>query len=560
MLAVMLNSAEPDVPREFEDDDLRHACKLASDIYSYYALMFFQEPSGDEKEIAEWAKHSDLALPVFLDYFNRPRIMGTHQQAYRIIERNFVPFDRDLERLVGISATDALSMVQWIGKHLQEKLDEAPKALQALTKVQQEFLTIADSDGFDAAKTFMKENTAAHTPILGAALDSLNTQMVINKIDLETTFGHDMTESFWNLAVAVRGHENKIMYPTDANVAESKALFQFEPNQAFCPILNSVTSGIAQVFDSALKCDMVNQRYLSNRDRALETEGKLQLLKLYDKAPIIFEQAFDEPDSRFEHDLIVVDGDTLLIVEAKASRMREPLRDPTKTYRRMRDSFRGDGGIQKAFDQACRIRRRIHGGEDVPLYSSKGRQVGLLAADTIHRAYVICLTAERFGYMATDLSFLEKRSDEPYPWAVNILDLELFVEGIRFRGWGPAEFYRYLNERAELHGIAKTEDELAIAGAFLQNGDLQRLRRSNSMVMVANDFAGIFDEIWRSKIDGSEVTFKPGLVTTDLRRVIGIDGAKMPPQWPLERRCFCKSGRKYKNCCFKAGRLPPNTA
>jgi len=45
------------------------------------------------------------------------------------------------------------------------------------------------------------------------------------------------------------------------------------------------------------------------------------------------------------------------VIESKATQQREPLRDPEKAYTRIKDDFKSNAGIQKAYEQAERLRR-----------------------------------------------------------------------------------------------------------------------------------------------------------------------------------------------------------
>jgi hypothetical protein len=556
LLGLLMNSVEPVQPDTFSDNDLRETCLLLANIYDYYAWQYFSRPPESDPGFPDWVKQTELAMPVFLDYFNRPRIMGTHEQVCDKIQNYFAPFDIELSQLIGISASDALTILRWVGAELQRTLDQLSTSITEVERVRQEFVKVAESDGFDAATALMQSEPVLEiTARFAAGLQSL---FVVSKANLSSRFGEAQAEAFWRLAVSVRGAKPKLKYPTDRNTAEVKALFEHAPGQAVCPIINSVATGIIVSLEDSLRESRYAAKFYRHRDLTLEDEAHRELLMLFKTKPTVYRSAFEQPTSQFEHDLIIADGDTVLVVECKASRVREPLRDVSKTYERMRDSFRGDNGIQKAFDQGNRIRKRLLAGEDIDLYSKAGEPLGTVRGSSISRCFIICVTAEAWGFMATDLSyFLEKQTTDPFPWCVNILDLSLFVEAIGIRGWGAREFYRFLEQRATLHGTVKSEDELTFAGAFLQNGCLPFDCTESTMLYVCHDFARIFDEISMSKHTGEPVMFKPGGTQIDVRRAISIPGATFPLKWHPERRCFCNSGRKYKNCCLVQGILPP---
>ena len=118
----------------------------------------------------------------------------------------------------------------------------------------------------------------------------------------------------------------------------------------------------------------------------------------------------------------------MFVVEAKAAPLGVPFRDTEKAFTRLRRDFRADGGVQKSYDQANRIRRAVLNGGAVSLYDGKGVLLRQISRVDIDEVFCICVTADDYGALATDLSLLlEKTSDEAYPWAVNVFDLQALV-------------------------------------------------------------------------------------------------------------------------------------
>lgn len=412
LLGILMNSEEPSSPAEFGSDDLKEASQLLTKIYDYYAWQYFHEPDHTNSSFAEWRTQTALAMPVFLDYFNRSRIMSTHEQVCTKIEKYFTRFDDELVSLLGISATEALRVLGWLGEELQTNLDRLTASFGEVEGVRQQFLAVAESDGFEAATELMKS-----TPVLGITTrfaKGHNSVFVVSKSDVAKQFGPESANAFWKLAVSVRGAEPKIKYPTDRNGAEFRPLFEHAPEQALCPVINSVATGIVASFEEALSGSAHGAKYFRHRDLTLEAQAEEEVLKLFEGQPVVYRAAYEQADSQFEHDLIVFDGRTVLVVESKASRVREPLRDVSKTYVRMRDSFRGSSGIQKAFEQGNRVRSRLLAGEEVALFNKTGNELGTIRGSEVDRCFVICVTAESWGFMATDLSyFLEKEANSP---------------------------------------------------------------------------------------------------------------------------------------------------
>ena len=75
-----------------------------------------------------------------------------------------------------------------------------------------------------------------------------------------------------------------------------------------------------------------------------------------------------------EHDILIEFNDYILIVEAKASKVREPFFNPEKGYKRIRDHFHLDSGIGGAYEQAIILKKFIEDKDDAILYENKNKK------------------------------------------------------------------------------------------------------------------------------------------------------------------------------------------
>jgi hypothetical protein len=273
--------------------------------------------------------------------------------------------------------------------------------------------------------------------------------------------------------------------------------------------------------------------------------------------------------------MIVVDGDTVFIVEAKASPLPEPFRDPEKAFTRLRHAFRADKGIQKGFEQAESIRNKLDQGESVPLYDRRGNQIALLDPAVVRHRFSVVVTRDDFGSLATDLALLlEKAADTPYPWVVNILDLSAIADAWEHLGWGTAELRSYLEPRLRLHGKVFVSDELELVGYHLQHGSLDSLvYNAADRVNLVPSYSDFFDQLYRHQRYGGPppVAQNTPPVVMDLRASLAartpvfVDSAGNVIQreqadptrsrrmkgTERNRPCPCGSGRKFKRCCGK---------
>ena len=121
--------------------------------------------------------------------------------------------------------------------------------------------------------------------------------------------------------------------------------------------------------------------------------------------------------------------------------------------------------------------------------------------DSIDEIYLICVTRESFGVIATNLSLLlTKPDEEKYPWCVNIFDLETIIDGFCYKKLKPENFIYYLKKRSELHKVIFAIDELDIAGYFLCYGDFKDIESKRAdRVFLSPIYCDIFDKIYYEK-------------------------------------------------------------
>jgi hypothetical protein len=356
-------------------------------------------------------------------------------------------------------------------------------------------------------------------------------------------------------------------YFTDSNPYDRKALIGSSETAALCPLANNVALALQRNFTHVLTSDEATKaRFQRCRDLSLEKRVEEIIRELFPEPHKVFAKVSETPSGQFEHDLVVVsDENIVLAIEAKASSPEEPFRDARRSFRRLRGAFRGSGGIQKAYDQAMRVVGVLRSGEALRLFNSDGSPVVTFESGEPAEAWPICVTADNWGSLAIDVSLLlEKDSDAPLPWAVNVYDLEAFVDALMLKGLGAADFIDFIRQRSERHGRLIAGDELEIAGMFIRHGRLSDVSR-DGFLQVDSAYSDIFDDIymWRKGAgDLPDLSTKKDIVeldTTGLFREVTAqmrsaveewdDSIRWPEKLPGRNdRCFCGSGIKFKRC------------
>jgi len=167
--------------------------------------------------------------------------------------------------------------------------------------------------------------------------------------------------------------------------------------------------------------------------------------------------------------------------------------------------------------------------------------------------------------LATDLSLLlEREPDAPYPFAINVLDLDSLLDAFAYFEWGPERFCEYLDGREKMHGRVSAGDELEYAGYLIEHGSFDQLfEREFDRMSLNPTYSEVFDQIFYARHVGDPVKYDPKPpVTADL--------SKEMEKWAAERKadagvaksparstrkqgrnepCACGSGKKFKKCC-----------
>jgi hypothetical protein len=286
----------------------------------------------------------------------------------------------------------------------------------------------------------------------------------------------------------------------------------------------------------------------------------------------VWQGVCETSDAQFEHDVLAQVAGTWLVAGVKAAPVRRSFFDPDRASVRIRDDFRSDRGIQKAYEQGERLRQTLLTSKQFRVFSTDGSVV-IDQPGPAKEVFVICITGEFWGNVAIDLSLLlEKTEDAPYPWAVCIDDLEAFLKGLKARGKCPDHLLKFLRQRSKLHGRSFSEDELNIGGYFIEHGALPtRPNDPKTLLLFTPENSSVFDEVFfeeqgtplkRNK-DQELQKYLRGLRDSaeQIAAYLGMSSSPSPnantptvPQ-PSRRKvgrnapCPCGSGRKYKRCC-----------
>jgi SEC-C motif len=562
LLGLMLSTPESKNPRSLTKENWERAKRLLEEIFGVYAFMFW--PTEEETPTDEWRDVCEVAMPAFLHYFNNA-LMASKEQIGERIGYYLAPFDEYFASSTGISASDNLQIIEWIGQSLQAQSDDLIKATEYAQKDRDRILQRARMESWtDEKLTEEARRQEASTHHVERFVGGIRDFLKVRLSAIENEFGVEKANAFWQLFVCRRG-QHELTYLTDRNPAEERPLFELEPGVASCPLVNALYFAVFNTGEQRLRDSAHREAFLRTRDKALERQVKESLRQFFPPEAVFLSNVFETPNSQWEHDLIIWWNHTLFVVESKASPPVEPFRDPDRAFRRIRQAFKSDRGIQKGFNQANRLLKLAEGKQSLELYDDRGQLVCSILTSEILKTYLVCVTRDNFGILATDLSLLlEKSDDEEYPWVPNILDLQALLNGFRYFKWGPEKLCDYLDGRIKLHGKIFASDELDVAGYFIRHGDFRRLLALKAdRIVLEPHYSEVFDQIYMTRYGGPQIHYSPTEpVLTDARELLGSEQptpANITSKDVFKIRTKNRPSKAYKNKIGRGARCPCNS-
>ncbi len=566
LLGLLMTTPEPPMPREM-DQEWDDVIGLLEKIFSSYAVMF--SPSGGQLgQLTQAGRDArKVAMPAFLHYYYSG-LMASTEQVRDWIRRYIVPHDAVIKDILGLSAMDMLRIASMIGELTQADYDRLSSLSLKEKDARLSLLNEAERQGWDDEMIERQvSEDSRYGEIAHDYLTAIDKVFTVEREPLQSEFGTNQVNAFLHVFSAKRGSVEDFTYPTQWNPATEKPLYELDNGTLISPSVHWVNLAILERAERAMRESAERDKFFRQRDKGLEDHVAEILTRFFGKSASVLQSVFETNRQQFEHDVVVRWEDKLLVIEAKAATSRAPLRDPDRAFVRIRDDFRGNRGIQAAYNQARRIEIMLKDKGAIQLYNKHGKPVCEAPPGEIDRIYSICVTRDNYGLLATDLSLLlEKEAPARYPLAINILDLDSLLDAFSYIKWGPEKLCEYMEGREEMHGRVSASDELDYAGFLISHGTFEKLlEKGRGGVFIYPDYSGVFDEIFYAKRGGETVSFDPtppvftNLSSGDIRvvtkamphenhqRFRGPSARKQGRNEP----CSCGSGRKYKRCCGK---------
>lgn len=494
VIGLILSSEENEKVTILQEDRLERIKSKLNEIVDLYSELFKPDDGQDVNE--QWLNSREVSMSVFLNYFNTNFLTYEEQIIDRLNEW-FSPYSEYIKNQIGITVNELIDIFLFIQRNLQERLDNLNKLQEKVDKDQDilfEYMKVNEVS-FEQAK---KE---VYLPNLDKFSRELQLMNQVNVDELVKEFGEEVTSRFIELFSMERKKRN-FFYYTETNPFEKSPIWKKTEKVLFVPLNKQIIHAIYLQLVSVMEGSKLKSNFYRNRDNQTEKKTLNLFKEFFGENGNYYTSVFEDNQSQNEHDLLIEFENYLLIIEIKASKVKEPFRNPDKAFKRIKGDFNSDGGIQKAYDQANSLKQLINFNETTILYNSKGEELVTIERSKLQKVYCIVVTAEDMGVLGVNLSYLlEKKEDEPFPWATNIFNLETGLEAIRYMNYNSSKLIMYIDEREKYHPYFITTDELEILGYYLENGSFKDLKDANPnhFIFFHPNLSEVFDDIYYEK-------------------------------------------------------------
>ena len=461
--------------------------------YEYGELKPFAAELFNELEPDEVIRRRQIGSSTYASFFHQGPLHYEEQSIEKICEL-YKNFDDELRSTFGWNSTDVIA--------IYDRLDALRQAIQDKAFLKQPRKEPNKEEFMERFKTaFAAENDFGKAMIAAADMptgmfeytadpSSVNVFSVTDLNDCSQS----LSDLLLNELTVSRSADDSYLYFSQPNQLYKKPIYRLGDGNYLVTdhrVLLTALSSVLQTKCSELTTN--KNRITQARDKFLERKLEALFRDFYQhntKANIIPSYYLKKGDS--ERDLLILEDKTVLIIEAKAGKIREPMYDPDKAYNGIWQDFKDT--IDYGYIQAHSVKKKFLDKTPFDIYDKK--KTVILTIDPRHYKYIytIIVTYNKFGQVECDLQLmLDLFDNDQFPWATGIDDLEIFLLGLKKMKLNEKDFYRFLEQRENLHGQLIVNDEGRVTGHFLKN---KRILPQRGVYHFTPDDDYIYDELY----------------------------------------------------------------
>ena len=391
---------------------------------------------------------------------------GYIHQLLDVARRLYVPLDSEMKSNLGFSFTEYEKTVKYVFSKYGIKI---AKAYQEKYKL----------------KNMIKALTGKEEPCLPSIKEGFVFR--IYKSEMEAIIGDAAYKMFDYLSVKAYDKDFKKVEFEDFKILLSKPFVDFG-DYVYMPLLFSILMNIPKQFHYSFIAEKIFDNktvgiYTGNRGDVIEELTAAYLARLIDKNKIYCSLSYLGEDG--EADVTTVTTEGMLFCECKSKIIT------LNSINGLHESIKTDvyQAIGAAYTQAVRSIERVQEGKKFVTTAAEE-----IVIDDISSKYIVCVTAENFGIIPSEIQdYIEIDDDLGIPYVVNVYDLDIIT-----RECGSnEEFIQYIEFRKKNYEVISTLDELDAFGFFKKNGNVKISIDADELMIT--DYTVDFDKKYKDE-------------------------------------------------------------
>lgn len=477
----------------YSEEEWKKMVRLLNDIEAEY-IQFFTEKADELKTSGE-ANILKIAIPTFFSYFNQGPL-NYEEQEINLMRDTFATFDALIQQEMGFSVENLITFYNSLDQQVRTNTSAHMGSSELLRENWEEYSTVPIT-----VMSGVPEDIIAEMDEMKPFLVYMSDKGIAQRFRPEELVSDNLSVDIINRILnklAFTRHESDFLYYADSeNPIFQRPIISLENGLYHVCEVKQVIHAIRLMLEDFIEGQGAGDTkgaYNNKKGKVLEARITEVLTAFFGNDDFQMYTSFDLDGN--EQDILVIWKAYAIIFEAKAINIREPMREPSKAYDKIKSDFKST--IQTPYNQAFRVKRKFHEGEIFTIRDTKKKTIEL-DATKVEECFIVVVTQSHFGPIQTDLSYLLQlhEEDEYYPWAVKIDDLEVLLLTMTKRKARIKDFVNFLRFRQTLHGRLFCDDELEVCGGFLTR-KLNPKTVKNHQVFGNPTLSDIFDEQYRN--------------------------------------------------------------
>jgi ribosomal protein S21 len=448
----------------FSEEEWGRITYLLNEIEMTYFgdIGFYDENIKDSPNLDKVS----VSLPTFLNYFGNAQLSYDEQTLERL-KRNCGVFDVEVKKHFGFSVIESIIFCAHIKSLINKKFTDCNYYLlnkEEWPKLTDKFIGrgVADPKEWwnEPELALFKDYRFKPGFIFIQNIDD------IYKVNLPSNITKDLIDF---LTYNESQKKGEIVYYADKSPFFDTPLIKLNETEFLCPQYKFLIESFYNRINYKLS-EIKKEKYTQFKNQMLEKKVEEIFRKLFGKEALIFDSYYVDK-KRSEQDLLIVFKGFFFIVEIKDTLFRAPMRDPIKSFDKIKSDFKKS--IQYGYEQCIRVENKFAEGKPFEIFDNKThKSLFHIKPNKVKDYFSIVVTQFKYGNIQTNLeNLLIKEEDALYPWSICIDDLEAFVLALNKlkKGMAKTQFINYLKYREAYNEHLICGDELELCGYFIHS-------------------------------------------------------------------------------------------